>query len=48
MSSNLVSTGCNSSVIVTKVSKTSPIISNAGFNSSKGLSVSTTVDTIAK
>jgi hypothetical protein len=47
-SSKVVDTGSNSSVMVTKSSSLFPISSNAGFNSSKGLSVSTIVEIIAR
>ena len=46
--SSKLETGSYSSETVINVSKTSPIISKAGFNSSTGLSVSTTVEIIAK
>jgi hypothetical protein len=45
---NSVSIGSHKSETVTKVSSTSPIQSNAGFNSETGSLVSTMVEIIAK
>jgi len=48
LSLKLVSIGSHKSLIVMKVSNTSPIMSNAGFNSDAGSLVSTIVEIIAK